>query len=597
MRIRLKTLLICGLVALLAISMIYVISRNTLMEQATSSESEYVQAEINRVQIVLSNEFFRLNTAVSDWANWDDTYQFMEDNNINYMQSNLVPQALHDLNLNLMLFVNLNGTVMLEKAYSLDNMTEINFDPSQITSKYPVLLQSETEPSHGIIQLREGPMLVASAPVLTSDYQGPPHGMIIFGRFLDNAELASLSNIVGLPICLQQINDSTIEPALLEANKTLSIENNLLAKPLNQSYIAGYSFIRDINQAPVALLQVTIPRTEYAQAQVSVFYLAVSIGLVGLILILLILLLLDRFVLSRLSKLSKNVEHLSLENGQLVQFEFRGKDEISSLAGRINEMVRVINEAQINLKDYATNLESKVEDKTKELLETQKKLVQAERLSVIGQMAAVVGHDLRNPLHGIRTAVYCLRKNAGDQLDENGKKILGLVDKDLESADKILNDLLDYSREVRLEKENIKLEVLVADSVSSVRVPEKVHVINSVDKSLEINVDPAKMKRVFFNLVGNAIDAMPDGGSLTIQAASAGKSVEVSFSDKGIGIAPENIDKLWKPLFTTKTKGIGLGLVICKRFVEAHGGTITVTSEKGQGTNFTVILPAFHGNN
>ena len=382
----------------------------------------------------------------------------------------------------------------------------------------------------------------------------------------------------------------------LWANNSLSSVDTTITNPINSSFIAGFSLIKDLNEEPIYLIQVIVPRTEYNQAQISLLYLGISALLTGVIMIVLMSLLLNKFVLSRLNKLTNKVEKMSLSDGQLAKFEFKGSDEISILARKINEMIGIISQSQSKLKDYSLNLEKKVDEKTKELVETQKKLLQAERLSVIGQMAATVGHDLRNPIFGIKTAIHCLRKSASLQLDENGKKMVNLIDKDIENANKIVNDLLDYSREIRLEKEEKKLEELIADSLLSARLPDTVRLIDLVDKSLKINVDTAKMSRVFVNLVTNAVDAMPNGGVLTVQSGIEGKNVAISFIDTGVGIAPENIDKLWKPLFTTKTKGIGLGLVICKRFVEAHEGSISVTSEEGKGTNFTVTLPYFQEN-
>lgn len=598
MRIRIKTLFICVFVAVLAISMIYFISQNMLMQRVQNSESEFVESENTRVHMGLSYEYFRLGNVVSDWANWDDTYQFVEDNNTEYVQTNLVYSAFNDLNLNVMMFVNLNGTVIMAKNYNLTSMTEMSFDSSEILSKYPTLIQVDAEGNHtnGIVQFQEGPMLVSSAPILTSDYQGPSRGWVIFGRFLDNEEITFLSNIVGLPINLRLSIDQNLTPNFLEANNSLTLGNSLVSKPINETLSAGYSFVKDLNEKPIAIMQVLVPRVEYTQARESLFNLGVSLFAIGCILVVLMALLLDRFVLSRLSKLSNNVRRLSLKGEQLIKFEFHGNDEISHLAEKINTMVNVIGEAQADLKDYSVNLEKKVDEKTKELVETQKKLVQAERLSVIGQMAAVVGHDLRNPLFGIKTAMHYLRKTSSNQMDENGRKMLDLVDKNLESANKILNDLLDYSREIKLEKEVHKLEEFILESILSARVPEKVQFTNSVDKSVEVNVDPSKIKRVFINLISNAVEAMPNGGLLTIQSALVGKDLDISFTDTGTGISPENMNKIMKPLFTTKTKGIGLGLVICKRFVEAHGGSLTVTSEGGKGTTFTVSLPVYSQN-
>jgi signal transduction histidine kinase len=592
MRILLKTIIVCCLTAILAIGASYSLFQSTVIQNANASEIENAKTEVEHVQKVFSFEFSQLSIGVADWANWDDTYQFVEDNNTNYILANLVPSAIKDLELNLMMFANSTGTVIMQMTYNFTT-TNMNFDSTQIRQRYPNLFQPEAHNnfSEGIIKLNEGLMLVVSAPILTSNYQGPPRGTAIFGRFLDETELAKLSEISGMPVDMCRLDSSEMDSNFLWANNTLSPEKNVVTKTINDTSTAGYSLVEDLNGNPVSLLQVTIPRSDYEQSMKNMFYVGLSSSLIGLILVVLITLLLYRFVLVRLSKLTKKVKRLSLKDETLTPFTFHGSDEISELAKKINEMIQLINESQLNLKEYSSNLELKVAEKTKDLVEAQTKLIQAERFSVIGQMAATVGHDLRNPLFGIATSVNYLRKTSSKQMDENGRKMLDFVDRNLEGANKILNDLLDYSREIKLEKEVIKLDALINCSLLSSRVPETIKVTNEIDKSLEVTVDSAKINRVFINLITNAVDSMPNGGSLTIQSFSSDREVHVKFTDTGTGISPENIDKIMKPLFTTKTKGIGLGLVICKRFVEAHGGTIKVTSEKDKGTSFIISLP------
>ncbi len=131
----------------------------------------------------------------------------------------------------------------------------------------------------------------------------------------------------------------------------------------------------------------------------------------------------------------------------------------------------------------------------------------------------------------------------------------------------------------------------MTEALSHVDFPKNVQLIDLTENTPTIKIDVDKMKRVFINLIKNAVDAMPDGGKLTITSEKLNGKVKIAFADTGVGISEENLKKLFGPLFTTKTKGMGLGLAICKRVVEAHGGTISVESIIDKGTTFTIIIP------
>jgi signal transduction histidine kinase len=169
--------------------------------------------------------------------------------------------------------------------------------------------------------------------------------------------------------------------------------------------------------------------------------------------------------------------------------------------------------------------------------------------------------------------------------------MLETIDKCVDYSNKIVNDLLDYSREVHLELKEESLKKILVESLKLLDVPEKIETQNLLNDSLAIKVDADKIKRVFINLVKNAIDAMPNGGKITVNSKQANDRVEVSFSDTGAGISEDVAPKLFSPLFTTKAQGMGFGLAICKRIIEAHGGTIAFKTVKGQGTTFTLTFP------
>jgi signal transduction histidine kinase len=229
--------------------------------------------------------------------------------------------------------------------------------------------------------------------------------------------------------------------------------------------------------------------------------------------------------------------------------------------------------------------------KNEELRKAQQQLLKSERLAAIGQLAAMIGHDLRNPLTSIIGSTYYLEKKLGSNADSKLREMLGIIKKNVEYSNKIVNDLLDYSRDIVLELETVTPKTVIKETLRCVKMPTNVRLLNLTANQPKIEVDFQKINRAFDNLLTNALDAMPEGGALKIETERTGSSVIFKFSDTGTGISPNDMENLWTPLFTTKAKGMGFGLAICKRIVEAHGGSISVKSRVNKGTTFTVKLP------
>jgi PAS domain S-box-containing protein len=246
---------------------------------------------------------------------------------------------------------------------------------------------------------------------------------------------------------------------------------------------------------------------------------------------------------------------------------------------------------QEKLEEYSQQLEKMVEHRTKQFEDAQQQLVKVERLAAIGQVAAMVGHDLRNPLTGISGAAYYLKMKLGPNAEKKMLEMLYLIEKDIQYSNKIITDLMEYSREIKLELTETTPKSMVAESVSLVQVPEKIQLIDLTQNEPRIKIDVDRMKRVFSNFIKNAFEAMPQGGKLTISSRASDGGVEFKFIDSGVGITKEVLERLWAPFFTTKAKGMGLGLAICKRIIEAHQGRISVESIVGEGTTFTITIP------
>jgi two-component system sensor histidine kinase/response regulator len=243
------------------------------------------------------------------------------------------------------------------------------------------------------------------------------------------------------------------------------------------------------------------------------------------------------------------------------------------------------------LKRYSEHLEELVDERTKELKEAQSQILKSERLAAIGQLAGMVGHDLRNPLTGIEGATYYLKKRYGNKMDTKAGEMLEIIEKDISYSNKIINDLLDYSREIKLELTQSNPKTITKEALSLVKIPKDVKIVDLTETKPEIKIDIDKMKRAFVNLIKNALDAMPGGGKLMITSKESMNHWKIAFSDTGKGMTKRMLESIWSPLFTTKAKGMGFGLAICKRIVEAHGGKLSVRSIVNRGTTFTLTIP------
>ena len=593
MRIRWKTLLITSSIILVLTLSFYFILENALLQRVSVDEKKIAEEDLVRLKMTISSQTENLASKAADWSHWDDSYQFVEDNNTQYIETNLVPQAFSDLKVNLMIFIDNSGSIVFGKSYFLDNLTEIPIEQTTYQSVILEVLKQKASDNQlsGFVKINEGIMLVVAGPILKSNYEGPERGILVFGILFDESKITELSTVVGLPIKWCPTDEVKMAADFLKANSTLATTSASFCTSVTETEISGYIPIQDINSNNIALASIVDSRQGYIETKTEIFSISIAIAAMGLIFLGAFYFSLDRFVLSRLSNLNDNVKKI-YENGNIKErTQTRGNDEVSDLSKRIDNMLDQISLSQDKLSDYALTLEKKVQEKKKELEEANDKLLKAERMAAIGELAGMVGHDLRNPLSGIKNAVYLLKKKQGHVLDNSGNETLLLMDRAIEHANKIINDLLDYSREMHLDYEECSPKSLVSYSLLTITVPSQIKVLEHIEDSLKIWVDTNKMQRVFTNLIKNSFDAMTNGGSLEISSRHSDKTVEFSFVDTGSGMSEEVIKKIFTPLFTTKAQGMGFGLSICKRIVEAHAGRIEVESVLNRGTKFTITLP------
>jgi Signal transduction histidine kinase len=246
-----------------------------------------------------------------------------------------------------------------------------------------------------------------------------------------------------------------------------------------------------------------------------------------------------------------------------------------------------LNLAQIKLKEYASNLEHLVEERTHQLRDS-------ERLATIGATAGMVGHDIRNPLQAMMSDIYLLKSEiTSNPQCKNAELIESLdsIEQNISYINKIVADLQDYARPLRPELAPVNASDVFIRIFETVRLPDSIKLVIKVRNLEHVQTDAMLLQRALSNLVTNAIQAMPEGGTLEIKAYPEESNAIFTVSDTGVGIPDEVKPKLFTPMMTTKSKGQGFGLAVTKRLVEALKGTISFESEKGKGTKFIIQLP------
>jgi signal transduction histidine kinase len=267
-------------------------------------------------------------------------------------------------------------------------------------------------------------------------------------------------------------------------------------------------------------------------------------------------------------KLGWGEAHLSV-------LKLANKTELIAIIREITEHKKMEEE----LRNQKNNLEILVEERTN-------KLIEAEKMATIGKVTAMVAHDLRGPLNTIKNAVYVIERHP-----EKSADMLRLINASIDKSTKLLEETRDKTKDVPIRKTDVDLIGTLHKAVEENMIPSNIKVSFELDDTLKIKADELKIRRVFDNIIINAVQAMPSGGNLILYAKNDGDNAVIKIQDTGGGIPDEIRDKIFKTFFTTKEKGTGLGLSYCKHVIDEHGGDLSFETKKGEGTVFTIKLP------
>jgi len=386
MRIRYKILLILTIIMIISFVSLYFVAQTTVLGSIAKSESTRSSSNALRFVYNLNIAIDSLDKFANDWAKWDDTYIFTENNNTAYIESNLVDNTFENLQLNMLLIFDQNGRLVFGKMYDIPNHSAIPVNEAiinQVTDNGGIFTDSSVNAQKGLIIVKDAPMMIAAQPILTSEQKGPAHGILMMGRYLDEKDLSTLSKAVGLPLSIELVNNKQASEDFQLAKENLSLEKPIFTQSLNETSMAGYVLLGDIKGNPFLIGKVTDYRTEYAQGKITVMYVGATLFATMTLTFAVIAVLLDKVVVSRLSKLNDTVINIRKRGDNSKRVIVQGQDELSSLSANINSMLDVID-------DHTKSLEKIVNERTKDLYQNQQKL----KSIVSASPDAIVATDL-----------------------------------------------------------------------------------------------------------------------------------------------------------------------------------------------------------
>jgi signal transduction histidine kinase len=273
------------------------------------------------------------------------------------------------------------------------------------------------------------------------------------------------------------------------------------------------------------------------------------------------------------------------------------KDVLLNAVARAVETKRLTDEKrrlEQEIKRYAEELEMRVDERTAELVATHQRLVHQERVAALGRAAAEVAHEVKNPLAGLLLYSLHLR----DMLEKPSPEV-ALVDKIVDTINHLnrrIEHILGFARPLSLTAHSGNLNQIINDILELLRsqvTANKIEVrLSLYEQNASWMIDESSMRGALMNLIVNAIEAMPEGGTLSIDSKWTEETLQLEIADTGGGIADDQIKKIFEPFYTTKEQGLGLGMPYAKKIIEEHGGSVSLNTKSGEGTTIRITLPA-----
>jgi diguanylate cyclase (GGDEF)-like protein len=368
MKLRNKILIGIGLVWILFLALTYIGSNFFLIRSFLTLERDRADRDLGRVDQALDQIDYSLYTYTSDWTHWNDLYDFMQGKNPSFVPNNLNMTAFVNSTINLMTYWDKKGNLVVGTAVDTDVPQYVAYPLGLEKYIFPgsLLLDRKDvkKDIRGYVLTNKGIMMVAAAAITDGDKVQPPLGASVFGRLLSTQIIQKIEEATKLNLHLYLINQIKNDPRLtVPFDDIIKNKNGHYNAPINENTLQGYTLIKDINEQPIGLFQMTSPRLIYMTGLRAVHYYLISFVILGILVSGLMLWLLRILIIKRLERLDHDVSEISEKNELSRRVDESGKDELSSVSKRINHMMGIIEASHLKL-------EHRVEERTQELQKT-----------------------------------------------------------------------------------------------------------------------------------------------------------------------------------------------------------------------------------
>ena len=588
MNIQTKTLVII-FSSFVALTLILSITlKDIIVENYLQLEQTDLKNHLQRTFNIITLEEDNLKQFTGDWANWDDTYEFITNKNAAYIKSNITDTTFTDSKIAFIAYINISGKLIYGRSYDLKQEQQITLPNGLLSYLQPdkKLLSpiNHGKALTGLISIPEGDFIVSSLPILTSNVTGPSRGILIMGRRLNNEFIARLSTIVKLDIKIYR-NNNNLTSVLKTVSQKLEKENNYYSIASSNELISGYAALNDINGIPILLIQIDNERAIYQQGNETTNYITLAIIIIMIVIMLVIFILIRIIILKRIFRLSNEVVDIQHSKDINKRITESCNDEISLLSCNINNMLSTI---------QATNLE----------LEKSRKIAEHAN-EAKSEFLSHMNHELRTPLTSILGYTELLKDHSHLISSEDKSKYVNQISTSGAYLLRLINGLLDLAA---IEEKNYKLVIievnigeLIQDCLSML-MPladnKGISIHNNImhDEKYIAQADSTALQQVIINIVNNAIKYNKENGQINIECAYIlENTLTIHISDNGIGIPSSELKNIFKPFIriqqdSTK-EGTGIGLAVAKNLIELMDGKIRVESELEKGCCFSIDLP------
>lgn len=563
------------------------IIRFVLLGTFIDLEAEAQRRNSERVLHFLEYRLDSLARTTADWGVWDDTYDFIVDLDQDYIDTNLAASMFESLELNTVLYVNTDGKIAYGDAYDRE-AGEKTAMPAGLTQQAvlsAVLRLASVGPDGGagVVSTREGPMLLAASPILTSQGEGPSRGAMVMGRYLDQTEVDLIAEATLAPLSFHTLGDSANPPDVVAALSELTASDDpIIVRPPAGETSYSYILVSDINGQPVAVVRQETVRDIFAQGKASVILAIVLVTAAAVVSCGIAIAFQRTRVISPLERLRDTVHSIARSGDMSARVEVKGNDEFSNVAADFNAMLGTVQKHQ----EEEVRLRRDLEMEIKKRSEYTRELV----------------HELKTPITPILASAELLLE--GMKTEPWTRLAANIYRGALDMNDR-LDDLVDIARgevgSLRLRNESLDIGAIIHQMTE-----EMSPLITSRSQALVLKVpaplppivgDEARIRQILRNLISNATKYTAEGGTITVTARRTDGEITVDIQDTGRGITPQQLSRIFEPYaritegVLERQTGLGLGLKLSKTLVELHGGKIWVISAKGTGSTFSFTLP------